>query len=97
MCGSCSSCGCAGCKTAGILSLIVIGLLSIAALVGVYMAHMTAEGMLFGTLEGSLSIVAAIFGVKATSKLCKSVCPCNSKGGKCCDSSDCNCGDSCKC
>lgn len=92
-CGPCGS-GCGGCKALiGIVALLTT-FTTIAALVGVYSTHMTADGLRFGTVDGSLAIVALLVSMMCWLKLVKKLCPC----GKACGA-DCGaCGtDKCGC
>ena len=69
-----------GCKVmTGIVTLLVT-VMTVAALIGVWMTHMTAEGWMFGTPNGSLSVIAFVVSVMCWLKLVKKMCPCGSKG-----------------
>ena len=102
-CGSCGPCGsCAGCTIIKGICALLVTLLTIAALVGVYKTHMTADGWEFSTLNASVAILASVFSLKVWLHLVKSMCPCNrmmckdgscSSGGMCpgCGKSPCMC------
>ena len=66
---------CTVCKVAsaviGILGLLV----TIAAAIGVYKAHILSSGATFGTLNGSAAIIALVISLKLTKKTL-SCCPC---------------------
>ncbi len=77
----------------------VVALLStvttVATLIGVYMTHVTMDGWKFGTIDGSLSVIAFLVSVMCWLKLVKKLCPCSS-GGSCgacpgCGTSPCSC------
>jgi hypothetical protein len=78
------SCGsghlCVVCKIVGAILGIVVILATIAAVIGVWMAHNIDGVWTFGTLEGSWSIVALLLGVLLVKK-CMKMCPCRHKGG----------------
>jgi len=42
----------------------IMVLLVLAALLGIYKAHVLSEGLTFGTSQGSLAIVAFVFAIK---------------------------------
>lgn len=96
----CSSGSCAACKAVALISTIIIGILAIASLFGVYSAHFTDAGLTFGTVEGGVSIIAAVFALKVGVKMSKKCCGCCSKGacaascaaGCGCGDKNCNCG-----
>jgi hypothetical protein len=79
----------------------VITALTIAAAIGVYSTHMTAEGWMFGTLNGSVAIIALLAALVSWLKIFKKMCGCRRKGcgcgsgcegGKCgCPPGQCNC------
>jgi hypothetical protein len=83
----CSGCGssCGACKAVGVVMLILVTVLTLAAAIGLYMVHVTPAGLVFGTTEGSLSIMALLFCLISWKKICKGVCGCCGKGcgGKC--------------
>jgi len=68
------------CDLCTILNLVIgvfAALLSLAALVGVYMSHVLPSGLVFGTTSGSLSIMAfglSLFLLKKAMAAC--VCQC---------------------
>lgn len=64
------------CTVTSVLIGIVGGLALIAALVGVWMAHFGSDqGPVFGTMSGSLSILALVACLFLAKKL-SSCCPC---------------------
>ncbi len=85
-CGDKFGTGCGGCKfIVGIVALLTT-ITTIATLIGVYNTHMTAEGWMFGTLNGSLAIIALLLSVMCWLKLVKKMCPCGKgscAGGSC--------------
>lgn len=104
MCGSSCSGKCGVCKGVGILFGLLFVLGAIAALLGVWNAHMTDAGWVFGSPEGSLSLIALVatgMGVLKASKNCPcrgkgcgAGCGCGDKAGMCpgCGKSPCVCG-----
>ena len=71
---------------------------TIATLIGVYMTHITPEGWMFGSLNGSVAVIAFLASIMCWLKLVKKMCPCGSKGacgagGMCpgCGHSPCTC------
>ena len=102
MCGSCG-CGsgccqpCVACKVLKALVALVLTLTTIAALLGVWHAHNTPSGWMFGSGDGSLSILALVFSVVLWHKVTKKMCPCQTKccsgGGMCgkCGKDPCAC------
>lgn len=96
-CGSCCSSGsggwCTVCKLFTGLALLVTTLTTIATAMGVFMTHVTPEGWMFGTLNGSLAIVAFLVSVMCWLKLVKKLCPCGKMGGACpgCGTEPCSC------
>ena len=58
----------------GIIAALVV-LSTIAALVGVYKAHVLSSGLTFGTSSGSLSLAALAFNLFLVKKVLES-CPC---------------------
>lgn len=96
--GSCGG-SCLCCKICGALVCLVTLLLTLAAVFGVYHAHTPGGVWTFGTMEGSLSIIALLLTMMAGYKTGKKMCGCCSKGacggGKC---GGCPCGkDGCDC
>ena len=89
--GSCSSCG--GCKVIVSIVALLTTVTTVATLIGVYMTHVTAEGWMFGTPNGSLSVLAFLVSIMCWLKLVKKMCPCGKKGGVCpgCGTSPCSC------
>lgn len=79
-CGTSCCSGCGGCKAVTAIVALLVTLLTIAALVGVYVSHMTPEGWMFGSLNGSAAIIAVLFSLTFWVKLVKKLCPCG-KGG----------------
>jgi hypothetical protein len=96
-CGSSCGCGsCVGCKIVTAIVALLVTALTIAALVGVYVTHVTPEGWLFGSLNGSAAIIALLFSLKFWHRLVKKLCPC--KKGGCCGGACPGCGTSpCSC
>ena len=84
-----------GCKVVvGIVALLTT-VTTIATLIGVYQTHVTAEGWMFGSPNGSLAVIAFVVSIMCWVKLVKKMCPCGSKGscGGCsgCGQSPCVC------
>ena len=100
-CGS--SCGgCGGCKALVVIVALLTTATTVATAIGVYMTHYTVEGWMFGTLNGSVAIVAFLVSIMCWLKLVKKLCPCGTMGGACCGSGSCGgcpgCGTSpCSC
>lgn len=92
-CSSSCGSGCSGCKALVAIVAIVTTATTVAALIGVYMKHVTTDGWVFGTMEGSLAIVALIVSVMCWLKLVKKLCPCSKSGSVCsgCGHSPCSC------
>jgi hypothetical protein len=93
MCCCSSGNGCGGCKAIlGIVALFLTAT-TIAALLGVYNAHMTADGFVFGALNGSASLATFILSLVAWLKVVKKMCPCKSACGMCpgCGTKPCSC------
>lgn len=90
MCSGCSG-PCAGCKSVKLVLLALVTLLTIAAAIGLYLVHVTPTGLVFGTTEGSLSIIALLACLMSWKKTYKGVCPCT-KGGCGCGGKH-GCGD----
>lgn len=59
---------------------LLVTLATLAALVGVWKTHMTADGMMFGSTEGSLALLTFVLSSVIWVKMVKCLCPC-SKGG----------------
>lgn len=97
---SCCNVGkCGGCKALVTIVALLATATTVAAAIGVYMTHYTAEGWMFGKMDGSLAIVALLISVMCWLKLVRKVCPCCKIGGACCDGGGCSaCGTSpCSC
>jgi hypothetical protein len=90
---SCCSSGCIGCKVVGIIVALLSTLITVAAFIGLYQAHMGVSGMEFGTLNGSASIIAVVLALKFWKCVTKKMCPCQK--GACADGA-CMPGGSCK-
>ena len=100
-CGSCGTgggCGgggcCGGCKAICAIVALLTTITTIATLIGVYNTHVTPDGWMFGSLNGSVAIVAFLVSVMCWLKLVKKMCPCGKKmGGMCpgCGHSPCTC------
>ena len=91
-CGPCGS-GCGGCKAlVGVVALLTT-LTTIATLIGVYSTHMVAGVWKFGTVDGSLALIAFLVSVMCWLKLVKKMCPCKGMGGACagCGNMHCTC------
>ncbi len=82
------------CKIVGMLCLVVVAVLAIAALVGVYVTH-TTPVLNFGSPDGSLAIIAGVIGLTVAKKMMCKMCPCScskSCGAGCgCGTANCNC------
>ena len=79
--GSCGT-GCGGCKAVKIIVTLLLTATTLATLLGVWKTHSTPSGWMFGTMEGSLAILAFVLSVTIWVKMVKCLCPC-SKGGMC--------------
>ena len=96
-CGSCSSgscgSGCVGCKVIVSIVTLLTTLTTIATLVGVYQTHVTAEGWMFDSANGSLAVIAFLVSIMCWLKLVKKLCPCGKMMGGCpgCGQSPCAC------
>ena len=98
-CGSCAPTGggcCGGCKAMCAIVTLLTTITTIAALIGVYQTHITPEGWMFGSLNGSVAIIAFLASVMCWLKLVKKMCPCGKGacgGGSCggCGQSPCAC------
>lgn len=90
---SCCSSGCAGCKVTGIVVALLSTVVTIAAFVGLYKAHMGVDGLEFGTLNGSAAIIAVVLSLKFWKCTVKKMCPCNKAcgAGCACPQGACNC------
>ncbi len=55
-------------------------LTTVATALGVYQTHVTADGWMFGTANGSLAILAFLVSIGIWLKLVKKLCPCGKKG-----------------
>jgi hypothetical protein len=66
------------------LVALVLTLTTIASIIGVYQAHMSAAGMVFGSLNGSVAILTLVVSLVAWVKVVKKLCPCNSSSGSTC-------------
>ncbi len=92
-CGS--SCGgkCGGCKAIVAIVALLTTATTVAAAIGVYMTHYSVEGWMFGSLNGSVAILAFLVSIMCWLKLVKKMCPCGTKamcsGGACCESGSC--------
>ena len=103
-CCSSGSCGtrCAGCKALTAIVALLSTLTTIATAIGVYQTHLTDQGWMFGTANGSLAVLAFIVSIMCWLKLVKKMCPCGKKamcadgscaGGSCpgCGTNPCSC------
>ncbi len=71
-----------GCLVVQIIVTALLFLAMIAALVGVYMAHVLPAGLMFGTSSGSLSLIAFVattLGLQKQIKVLASKCECTAK------------------
>lgn len=71
---------CLMCDVGMELLIALLVLVTIASLTGMYMAHVTSYGLVFGTMSGSLSIIAVSFNlflVKKFVKMCGCGCSCS--------------------
>jgi hypothetical protein len=68
---------CQTCSIVGIVLMVLGGLALIASLIGVFMAHFGTDqgGAVFGTMSGSLSILALVATLFFAKKM-GSCCPC---------------------
>ena len=98
-CCSSGGSGCGGCKALVAIVALLTTVTTVAALTGVYVTHMTPEGWMFGTLNGSVAIIAFLASVMCWLKLVKKLCPCGKSScasGSCgacpgCGTSPCSC------
>jgi|GEM_PF-1582499 len=68
---------CGVCGTAGIVISVIAVLGSLASLVGVYMSHVRPEGIVFGDIHSSASLIALalnLFLVKKALEMCTCRC-----------------------
>lgn len=85
--GGCCGSGCGGCKFIVSVVAFLTTITTVATIIGVYMTHMTIDGWKFGTIDGSLSIVAFVVSIMVWLKLVKKLCPCGKTsmdGAACC-------------
>ena len=66
---------CSVCMIITWIIMVLTALVTIAALIGVYKAHILAGGAAFGTTNGSLSLVALIASLAFLMKMMQ-YCPC---------------------
>lgn len=66
---------CQTCSITTIILGVVAVLATLAALIGVYKAHFLSVGLTFGTLNGSVSLIALAINVFLIKKMA-SCCPC---------------------
>ncbi len=79
------------CKFFTALVLLLVTLTTVAAAIGVWHTHVMPTGVwVFGTAEGSLSLLVLIVSLMAWLKLFKKMCSCGSKMG--CGTGSCSCG-----
>ncbi len=101
-CGSCNCGSCVVCKIVAGLVALVLTLTTIAAVIGVYMTHVSPAGWVFGSTAGSVALVTFILSLMAWFKVVKKMCPCGKgcgSGSSCCDSGKgpgCDKGGCCK-
>ncbi len=76
MCGSCCECG--ACKVIRIIVSLLLLAATVAAFIGMWHNHVTPTGWVFGTTEGSLSILTFVASLMLLFKTSKKLCPCNS-------------------
>ncbi len=62
------------------LTALFLLVITIAALIGAYMAHVMPDGVVFGTTNGSLSLIAFTAAIVLLGKQMRKCCPC----GGCC-------------
>jgi hypothetical protein len=64
----------------------------VAAVIGAYKAHLSVDGWMFGSLNGSASLIAVIVTLFGLTKMMGKVCPCT-KSGMCsmCGKDPCMC------
>ena len=87
-----------GCKFLVAIVALLTTVTTIATLIGVYMTHVTIDGWKFGTMDGSLAVVAFVVSMMCWLKLVKKLCPCNKMGGSSCGGGCPGCGnDPCSC
>lgn len=75
-----ASAACMGCMVMKWLTGFFFLVAAIAALIGAYMAHVTPDGLVFGSTNGSLALIAFVVSMKLLSKQIRCCCPC---GGEC--------------
>lgn len=94
-CSSCSSGSCFGCKIFRLIYAFVLTLIVLAAFVGVWRTHVLANGMVYGTPDGSLALLVFIIALHFWYRTVKVLCPCRSAGCcSACGSDPCTCGHS---
>ncbi len=67
---------CAACEALSLVSLVLNAVVTLAALVGVFKAHVLSSGFAFGTSTGSLSIVALVLCLFFLQKTVVTCCSC---------------------
>jgi hypothetical protein len=68
---------CSFCETLSVVMTALATICTLAALAGLYKAHVLSGGLTFGTSTGSLSIVALVFSLYLLKKTCDStMCDC---------------------
>ena len=76
----CSGGSCGACKGLVAIVALLTTATTVATALGVWMTHMTPEGWMFGTLNGSVAVIAFLFSIMCWLKLVKKLCPCGKMG-----------------
>ena len=74
---------CIGCMIMQWLTALFLLVGAIASLIGAYMAHVLPEGVVFGSTNGSLALIAFTLSIVLLSKQMKKCCPCGGCGCAC--------------
>lgn len=80
--------GCTSCTVVGWIKAVVFAVIGIIAVWGAYNAHFPVTGFDPGTIDASLSLLAASAALVVFFKAAKKLCSC----GGCDCGSNCNCG-----
>ena len=67
---------CVGCMIMQWLTAIFLLVVTIAALIGAYMAHVMPDGIVFGSTNGSLALIAFTVSIVLLGKQMRKCCPC---------------------
>lgn len=67
---------CIGCMIMQWLTALFLLVVTIAALIGAYMAHVMPDGVVFGSTNGSLALIAFTASIVLLGKQMRKCCPC---------------------